>query len=81
MALIVSPVIEKFGFSNISYFTLIELLLFVRMLTVYTQDRAYLGAGCVSNTGEPALKGAIDKFQVYNSALTANQVYTLYYKK
>ena len=50
-------------------------------LTVYTQDRAYLGAGCVSNTGEPALKGAIDKFQVYNSALTANQVYTLYYKK
>jgi len=50
-------------------------------LTVYNQDRSYLGAGCVSNTGEPALKGAIDKFQVYNSALTANQVYTLYYKK
>lgn len=50
-------------------------------LSVYAQDRNYLGVGCVSNTNEPALKGGIDKFQVYNTALTANQVYTVYYKK
>lgn len=50
-------------------------------LTVYTQDRSYLGVGCVSSSGEPGMKGGIDKFQIYNTALTANQVYTLYYKK
>jgi hypothetical protein len=50
-------------------------------LTVYAQDRSYLGVGCVSSTNEPGMKGGIDKFQIYNSALTANQVYTVYYKK
>ncbi|WP_158994566.1 IPT/TIG domain-containing protein [Mucilaginibacter sp. L196] len=50
-------------------------------LTAYVQDRNYLGVGCVSNTGEPGMKGGIDKFQIYNSVLTANQVYTLYFKK
>lgn len=50
-------------------------------LTVYTQDRNYLGVGCVSNTGEPGMKGGIDQFKVWNSTLTANQVYTVFYKK
>jgi hypothetical protein len=50
-------------------------------ITAYVQDRNYLGVGCVSSSGEPGMKGGIDKFQIYNSVLTANQVYTLYYKK
>ncbi|QEM07173.1 hypothetical protein DIU31_028110 [Mucilaginibacter rubeus] len=50
-------------------------------LTAYTQSRCYIGQAAWSNTGEPAFKGGIDKFQIFNTALNANQVYTLFYKK
>jgi hypothetical protein len=50
-------------------------------LSAYTQSRCYIGQAAWSNTGEPAFKGGIDKFQVFNSALSSDQVYTLFYKK
>ncbi len=36
-------------------------------------------SGC--HGSEPAFGGSIDKFQIYNSVLSANQIYTIYYKK
>ena len=50
-------------------------------LTVYSQNHAYVGANSYGTANEPSFAGGIDKFQVFNSTLSANQVYTLYYKK
>ena len=50
-------------------------------LTVFAQNHAYIGANSYGTANEPAFAGGIDKFQIYNSELSANQVYTLFYKK
>jgi hypothetical protein len=42
---------------------------------------SYLGASVFIDKGEACFKGAIDKFQLWNSELTASQVYTVFYKK
>lgn len=42
---------------------------------------AYIGASSGGSGTEPAFGGLMDKFQVYNSVLTEDQLFTLYYKK
>ncbi|PXY39212.1 hypothetical protein DMB65_18850 [Flavobacterium cheongpyeongense] len=50
-------------------------------LTLYNQNRAYIGASTYGTPNEPAFGGKIDKFQIFNSVLSDNQIYTIYYKK
>ncbi len=50
-------------------------------LNLYSQLRAYIGTQAYGNGGEAAIKASVDKFQIYNSVLSGNQVYTLFYKK
>jgi hypothetical protein len=49
--------------------------------TIINHNRVYVGAQVVPAANEPTFGGKIDKFQIYNSVLTADQVYTLFYKK
>lgn len=44
------------------------------------QDKTFIGSHA-DNTNNWDYAGGIDKFQIYNYVLTANQVYTLFYKK
>jgi len=44
-------------------------------------NKAYIGASSYGSGTEPAFGGMIDKFQVWNSILSADQIYTLYFKK
>lgn len=48
--------------------------------TVYSHSKVYIGSPTNGVTKEPALGGMIDNFQVYNSALNADQVFAIYYK-
>ncbi|SDT36444.1 IPT/TIG domain-containing protein [Mucilaginibacter mallensis] len=49
-------------------------------LTLATMDHTFIGSHSdYSNNWDYA--GGVDKFQIYNYVLSANQVYTLYYKK
>jgi len=50
-------------------------------LTLFNQNHAYVGANSYGTANEPSFAGGIDKFQVFNSTLSANQIYTIYYKK
>lgn len=48
--------------------------------SIATQDHTFIGSHSDYNNNW-CFVGGIDKFQVFNSVLTANQIYTLYYKK
>ncbi|OQP61203.1 hypothetical protein A3860_05685 [Niastella vici] len=48
--------------------------------TVYSHSKVYIGSPTNGVTKEPALGGMIDEFQIYNQALTADQVFAIYYK-
>lgn len=48
--------------------------------TIFNHNKVYIGAPTNGVTKEPAFGGMIDEFQVYNQALTANQIFTLYFK-
>jgi hypothetical protein len=50
-------------------------------LNLYNQTRAYIGTQAYGNANETAIKASYDKFQIFNSALSADQIYTLFYKK
>lgn len=50
-------------------------------LNLYNQNHAYIGANAYGTANEPAIRASIDKFQIYNSVLSSDQLYTLYYKK
>ncbi|MFL9482913.1 LamG-like jellyroll fold domain-containing protein [Chitinophagaceae bacterium LWZ2-11] len=50
-------------------------------LTAFNQNHAYIGANSYGTANEPSFAGGIDKFQIFNSVLTDNQVYTVYFKK
>jgi hypothetical protein len=49
-------------------------------LTLATQDHTFIGSHA-DYTNNWSFAGGIDKFQIFNYVLSANQVYTLYYKK
>lgn len=49
--------------------------------TVFNHTKVYVGGQVVAAATEPTFGGMIDKFQIYNSVLSADQVYTLFYKK
>jgi hypothetical protein len=44
-------------------------------------SRAFLGAPTNNSANEPSFAGMFDKFQIFNSVLSRDQIYTLYYKK
>lgn len=46
-----------------------------------TMNKAYIGAPTYGSANEPSFGGLIDKFQVFNTVLSADQIYTLYFKK
>lgn len=48
--------------------------------TIFNHNKVYIGAPTNGVTKEPAFGGLIDEFQVYNQALTDNQVFTLWFK-
>jgi hypothetical protein len=48
---------------------------------LYNQDRAYIGANTFGTANEPSFGGSIDKFQIFNAELNANEINTLYFKK
>jgi hypothetical protein len=48
--------------------------------TIFNHNKVYIGAPTNGVTKEPAFGGMIDEFQVYNQALTPNQIFTLYFK-
>lgn len=50
-------------------------------LTAYTPNRCYIGSEAYGSNNEPSFNGGIDEFQIYDSALSASQVYTLFYTK
>jgi concanavalin A-like lectin/glucanase superfamily protein/IPT/TIG domain-containing protein len=50
-------------------------------LTLFNHNRVYVGGPAYGVANEPAFGGSIDKFQLFNSVLDANQIYTIYYKK
>jgi concanavalin A-like lectin/glucanase superfamily protein/IPT/TIG domain-containing protein len=49
--------------------------------TLINYNKAYIAAPSYGVLNEPAFGGMIDKFQVFYSALSADQVFTNYYKK
>ncbi len=46
-----------------------------------TMNRAYVGAPAYNAVGEPSFGGMLDKFQVWNSVLSPDQIYTLWFRK
>ncbi|OQP61214.1 hypothetical protein A3860_05745 [Niastella vici] len=49
--------------------------------TIFSHSKVYIGGQVVAAANEPTYGGKIDKFQLYNSVLSADQIYTLFYKK
>jgi hypothetical protein len=49
--------------------------------SIFSHNKVYIGGQVVAAANEPTYGGKIDKFQIYNSVLSADQVYTLFYKK
>lgn len=49
--------------------------------TMINMNRAFIGCPSYGSGSEPSFGGMIDKFLVYNSILTQDQIYTLYFKK
>jgi len=49
--------------------------------TIFSHSKVFVGGQVVAAAGEPTYGGKIDKFQLYNSVLSADQIYTLFYKK
>jgi hypothetical protein len=49
--------------------------------TLFGHNNEFIGGPAYGVANEPAFGGGIDKFQIFNSVLSANQIYTLYYKK
>ena len=48
--------------------------------TIFTHSKVYIGAPTNGTTKEPALGGAVDEFQIFDRALTPNQIFTIYFK-
>jgi len=48
--------------------------------SIATQDHTFIGSHS-DYSNNWCFVGGIDEFQIFNSVLTANQIYTLYYKK
>jgi hypothetical protein len=49
--------------------------------SIFSHNKVYIGGQVVAAANEPTFGGKIDKFQIYNSVLSADQIYTLFYKK
>lgn len=49
--------------------------------TIISHSKVFIGGQVVAAAAEPTYGGKIDKFQIYNSVLSDDQIYTLFYKK
>jgi len=49
--------------------------------TLFNHNNVFIAAPAFGVANEPAFGGGIDKFQIFNSVLSDNELYTLYYKK
>jgi hypothetical protein len=48
--------------------------------TIYSHSKVYIGCPTNGVVKEPAFGGMIDEFQIYSHALSADQIFALYYK-
>jgi hypothetical protein len=49
--------------------------------TLFNHNKVYIGGPTNGVRNEPAFGGLIDNFQIYNQALSGDQIYTNFYKK